>query len=65
MGIFSGIYQYRLAIVCQNIPITNHRSNIDFTLICHAVLEYYVASYLVYIRTSVYSLKQSTVTAFQ
>ena len=25
---------------CQNLLITDHRSNVDFTLTCHAVLEH-------------------------
>ena len=29
-----------LIIFCQNLPITNHQSDIDFTLICHTVLEH-------------------------
>ena len=34
-----GFYQQPI-IFCQNLPITNYQSDIDFTLICHAVLEH-------------------------
>ena len=27
-------------IFCQNLPITDYQSDIDFILICHAVLEH-------------------------
>ena len=35
-----GYTNNQLYYVCQNLPITDHQSNIDVTLICHAVLEH-------------------------